>query len=417
MASPSLVFDFSIPKYLAAKGLGRWFPSLYDGPLSCLGLRAVPSADLPGADWVRVQVRYCGFCGSDLGALSFKSSPVLEPFNSFPCVLGHEVVGEVVEVGAGIKRVKVGDRVVVDPFLSCEARGLGDDPCPSCRAGRHCTCERAANAPDVQRRGMLLGFTAGLPGGFGPELVAHTRHVYRVPDAIEDDTVAALTEPLSIGLHAVLRRKPTRDERVLIVGGGMIAYSVLFGVRALGLANDVTLLTLLGYQRDLALDLGADHAVAVAAGDGHPDVLLAERCGATFVKPVIGPQVPIGGFDVVFDCVGSQRSVQDCLRWTRPGGSMLLLGNAGLLPKIDWTYIWSKEVRVIGSMGYGPEPGIDGAPHTFEATLDALAGPLGEQAGRLVTHTLPLSGYREAVRINVDRAGTRSVKTLLAPGS
>lgn len=95
----ALVYNFNIPTYLAAKSLGKQFPSFYYGKLSALSLKDLAEPTLPNEDWIKVKPIYAGICGSDLGAIFYKTSPAMTPFNSFPSVLGHEVVGIVTEVG------------------------------------------------------------------------------------------------------------------------------------------------------------------------------------------------------------------------------------------------------------------------------------------------------------------------------
>jgi len=104
----AIVFEPSVPRFLMTKALGR-YASL--DPAGSLRLADVPDPALPGPDWVRVKVIAAGICGSDTGALSYKASPDLSGLVSFPSVMGHEMLGRVVETGPGATRVKVGDRV------------------------------------------------------------------------------------------------------------------------------------------------------------------------------------------------------------------------------------------------------------------------------------------------------------------
>src|SRR5699024_1187864 len=102
----AVVYDFSVPKYLAAKAFGKRFPSLYYGKPSALSLSNVEEPELINENWLKVKPIYSGVCGSDMGAIIYKTSPSLTPFNSFPSVLGHEVVGIVTEVGDNVNKVE-----------------------------------------------------------------------------------------------------------------------------------------------------------------------------------------------------------------------------------------------------------------------------------------------------------------------
>ncbi|MBE0558786.1 MAG: alcohol dehydrogenase catalytic domain-containing protein, partial [Proteobacteria bacterium] len=137
----ALQFSASAAKFVVLKPLGALFPSLfYKGPLATVRLADIPEPVLPGPDWVKLTTLMCGFCGSDQSLIFLKDSPTASPFTSFPCVLGHELCGEIVEVGTELTDHRVGDRVTLSPGLPCTARGL-DPACPSCRSGRPGSCE------------------------------------------------------------------------------------------------------------------------------------------------------------------------------------------------------------------------------------------------------------------------------------
>jgi len=107
--------------YRALRVLGMRVPRWTGGWLPWLGLSEYTLGELPGPDWVRLRPLLSGICGSDLSLLTGRSSAVLAPFNSFPAILGHEVVAVVEEAGAAAG-VTVGQRVVLDPIISCAAR-------------------------------------------------------------------------------------------------------------------------------------------------------------------------------------------------------------------------------------------------------------------------------------------------------
>ena len=198
----AVTFDVSVPRFLLARGLGGFTRAATIGWLSGLRIGEVAEPDVPGPQWVKIRVLLCGICGSDLGNLAYSSSPAMEPFGSFPAVLGHEIVGVVEAVGSGVTRVQPGDRVTVDPMLHCAARGY-DSPCESCGEGRHCTCARAGEEGPLQvggsalSPGLTMGYHTDLPGGWGERMVAHEDSVFPVDPSL-DDRVAALMEPLSI---------------------------------------------------------------------------------------------------------------------------------------------------------------------------------------------------------------------------
>jgi threonine dehydrogenase-like Zn-dependent dehydrogenase len=336
-----------------------------------------------------------------MALLTGQTSPALSPFSSFPAVLGHEVVAEVREVGAAVENVSVGDRVVVDPFISCEMRGL--EPCESCQNGQHALCTRTAEGQ--LSPGMLIGFCRDLPGGWSTDMVVHRSQVYRVPPEVTDEA-AVLVEPLSIGLHAVLRMPPRPGSHVLIVGGGTVGLAVLAALRLLNLDCHVTVTARYPFQAEMAKKLGADviHKSADAAA--------VEVAHARAYRPLRGANVYAGGFDWVYDCVGSARSVDESLRVAGPDGKVTLVGCAGEVSRLDLSFVWAHELHVTGSYGYAKEDSIEGEPHTFELTLALLKERPEYPVAELVTHRFPLSNWREAMRVNLGRSQYGAIKTV-----
>ena len=397
----ALTFSLSVPGHLAARAAGRWLPALLaSGWLPGLGLRRSPSPALPGPRWVRLRPILSGVCASDLALITGRSSPALSPFVSFPAVLGHEVVARVVEVGPQVRRLGPGDRVVVDPFISCEIRGL--DACPPCRRGDTRLCTRAAEGSLAP--GMLIGYCRSLPGGWSEEMIAHESQLYQVPAGIAD-AAAVLVEPLAVALHAVLLSPPAAESRVLVLGAGTIGLCTIAALQAVEPTCHVVALARHAFQREAARRLGAE---PVAAGEGAGHAAVAAT-GARRHQPVWGPAVYAGGFDRVYDCAGTSRSMNDGLRVAGPAAHVLLVGcTAGA--RLDLSFVWARELRVLGSYGYGPEPAAGGR-HTFALALDLLARGVPD-AGALITHRFTLDRWREALGVSLRRARHGAIKVV-----
>jgi threonine dehydrogenase-like Zn-dependent dehydrogenase len=407
----ALVYDLSLWKYLAAKAIGPKVRRVFYGPGTCFEMRDVPAPTLPKDDWIVLKPKLAGLCGSDLGAIFFKMSPAMSAVSlgAGDCaVFGHEVLAEVVEVGPGAKgQVKEGDRVVVDPVLACDVRG--EPLCERCHVGEYATCERVGTA---RPKGVMLGACVKYPGGFSERMVAHRSQVFRVPDGVPDD-VAVLAEPLSVALHAVLRHPPKDGERVLVLGGGMIAFGVLWALRETCPGAEVTLFTTEDYQLPIARELGAARAWSPKEGALLDQAARLTR--ADVLKPILGRGFLSGGFDRVYDCVGSHLSVDDALRITRGGGSIVMVGAAGVLPPIDMTFLWQKELKLEGTVFYGHEAWKAGRARTFEVCLELLTStPSQAKLGALVTHKFPLEDYAQAIEVNLDRRAHKSVKAVFA---
>jgi threonine dehydrogenase-like Zn-dependent dehydrogenase len=400
----ALQFRGSPVTYLLARLAARWAPAvLAAGRVPGLRLVRTSPPALPGRDWLRVRPVLAGICGSDLALLTAQSSPALSPFVSFPAVLGHEVLARVVDAGP-TNGLPPGTRVVVDPFLPCAVRGL--EPCPPCQRGETSLC--TATAEGRLAPGMLVGYCRDVPGGWSEEMVVHRSQVYAVPREVPDAT-AALVEPFSVALHAVLRCPPSPGERVLVLGAGTIGLCLVAALRFLVPGCHLTVVSRHATQAWLAPALGADLVVPESRGVGAAAV---EVAGARAYRPVLGRPVHAGGFAHVYDSVGSAASLDACLRVGGPRARIVLVGCAGVVRRLDLTFVWARELHVLGSYGYAREPGPGGTRHTFELALDYVARRPDSPLAALVTHRLPLSAWRRAIRISLRRRRHRAVKVV-----
>jgi L-iditol 2-dehydrogenase len=389
------------------------------GVLSSLRLLDLPEPELPGDHWVHLDLLACGICGTDLSTLGFDASPALEPFGSFPAVPGHEILARVRAVGPAVTRVEPGMRVTVDPFLSCGVRGVGEpNRCPSCAEGWTATCELAGEEGPLVlpggtplSPGLTMGYHRDLPGGWGERMVAHESALFPVDDALHDYT-AVLTEPLSIGLHAVLNTPLAGDPDVVVLGSGPIAMGVIWALRATGFTGSITAQVKRAHEAELAATLGATNTVK--PGLEAREALIAT--GARAYQPILGDEVfSGGGFPVVFDCVGRAETLAQSLRWAAPRGRIIVLGCAAELRKLDLTFLWAREVSLQGFVGYGMEQFRGERRHTFEVAHTLLLeteAPLRS----LVTHVFPLSQYRTALSAASNHRRSGAMKVVLTPG-
>jgi len=406
----ALVFDPTIPRFLATKALSAVSQDALWGAWAPLQYREVPDPPLPGGDWVRVRTTLGGVCGSDIHTIHLDASPSTSAITSFPFVLGHENVGTVAEVGSAIRDLTPGLRVTVEPTLPCAARGI-DPPCENCAAGNYNICLRYTEGHISP--GLSIGFCRDTGGSWGGSFVAHRSQVLPVPDAVSDES-ALMVEPLAVAAHPFLRLPLVPEQRVLVIGGGVIGQSIVAVLRAMSAPVRVLMLAKYEFQEAMARRFGADVTVRLQRGDGHY-VALAELLGATLRRPLIGKRVPVGGgADVTVECVGSGRSIDDALRWTRPGGTVILLGLAALPRGVDWTPIWLNELRVLGSYIYSMESWEGRRVRTMDLMLDWIARGRLDPAP-LVTHRFPLSDYRGALRTAMGKARSQAFKVAFVP--
>ena len=400
----AIQYSFSIPNYLAVRAADRLpLRVLQSGRVPGLDAVDLEPAPLRGPEWARVKPRLAGICGSDISMLTNRSGPSLMPFVSFPVVPGHEVVGEIVEVGADVPGFQVGQRVVVNPLISCDMRGLV--PCRSCASGEPGLCLNAAEGEISP--GMLTGFCRDLPGGWSRDMIVHRSQLVAVPDSI-DDLTAVLIEPFSVAVHAVLKNPPPPEAQVLIVGSGSIGLLVLAAMRMLGITSHVTMLARHHLQAEMATKFGASTVLrGVSAGDAAVQVAGAKR-----YQPLKGPAVYAGGFDWVYDCVGSNQSVDDAMRVAGPHGQVMIVGCVGETRHLDMTFVWARELQVSGTYVYGKENAVEGEPHTFNIALDLIQGHPGVDLSTLVTHRFPLQHWQDAMAVSFARGKNAALKVV-----
>ncbi len=407
-------FRKSLWRYLIVKALGDRFPRLLTSSLGLVALREVPPLRLPSPHWVRVRPRLCGICGSDLAVITAKSSLLLSPLTSVPFTFGHEIVGEVTEVGSAVTKVKVGDRVVVEPALSCFVRELLP-PCPRCAEGNYACCERLTEG--VIGAGVQTGYCRDTGGGWSDELVAHEWQLFPVPDRLSDEE-AVLVEPFSCALHAVLRLwrfLDTQPKQVLVLGCGTMGLLTIAAWRFVERASQhsSTFLVAVGkypHQRAWAKRLGADEVLA-AGKETYKQ--LQKHSKAHLFYPELGKPTVLGGFDVVIDCVGSQGSLDDAVRWARANGWVVVVGMPAE-PSVSWASVWFKEVRILGSYAYGLEHWKGNSVRTFDLAVKFLAENAGIFQG-FVSHRFPLSQWHTAVQTALHAGVKGAIKVALRP--
>ena len=412
-----VTFNVSVPHFLLAKTAGRISDSALYGLLSGVKMSDLPEPQLPGPDWVEIEVVAGGICGSDISNLTYSASPAMEPFGSFPAVLGHEILGRVKSVGTNVSKVSQGQRVTVDPMISCTTRGYPpEDPCSSCSEGLHCTCERAGEdgvtliGDEPLSRGLTIGYHRDLPGGWGQTVLAHESQVFPVDDALSDNA-AVLLEPLSIALHAVLRTPPEGEEPAFVIGSGTIALATIWALRATGFQGPILAQAKREHEQKLARTLGATDVVA--PGFEARDALI--DTGASAYMPVVGPEVfSGGGFPLIYDCVGNQSSLAQSLGFASPRGRIVVIGCVAEFKKFDLTFVWARELRIRGAVGYGLETWRGERRHTFEIAHDLLL-ETGAPVQNMVTHAYPLDQYRDALRAAANHRKSGAVKVVLQP--
>jgi threonine dehydrogenase-like Zn-dependent dehydrogenase len=394
----TMYLDISVPKIAITRLLGRITPAAYYGPTSPLRLTTMPDPPLPAANWVRVINHMCGICGSDLHQLfvdaSLDVAPVALPSHR-RTYLGHELVGQVIEAGSEVTGLEVGRRVVRwGRGDDCRAQGR-TDLCPACARGHRVLCERASENTSHH----LVG------GGFGDTFIAPASVLVPVPDDLEDEQ-AIFVEPAAVAIHAAWRRPVEAGERVLVIGCGTIGYLLIQVLRILQPDCEIVALAQFPWQAELARRFGAQHTF-LSSDDGYART--AEITGARLYQARGNNRMLLGGFDAVFDVVGVPGTLNNALRWSRAGGTVVLVGVHLHRMRLDVTPVWYQEVDLKGAVGHDEIHWQGERLSTFDLAMRWM------QAGRLhcqplLTHRFALDAYRQAFDVALDKQDARSIK-------
>jgi threonine dehydrogenase-like Zn-dependent dehydrogenase len=395
----ALVFRHSLAREAASAVGGRVDQRAFVSRLAPVRIEDIDELPLPGDDWVRVETKFSGLCGSDVKQILLngaRDNP-LTALVSFPHVLGHEVVG---------RRTDTGQRVVLNPWLSCGPRGI-DPPCPACADGRYPWCRnfRSGDLPVS----IHLGNCAGAAGAHAERFGAHVSQLFAVPDEISDEA-AVLADPVSVSLRSILLAPPADGQQVLVYGSGTLAFAAIALLRHLYPSCEIWAATRSGARAELAERLGAHAALSSV-----PDELVAQvakRVGTTPLDPWSKRQWLQDGPAIVYDTIGSVETVETSLRLLGTGGTLVI---SGVEPprRFEWTPLYFKELHVIGSNGFGLEEVGGVTKHAMQHYFDFIAG--GMDLTPVVTHRFPLDRWAEAVLTVKNSRRTGAVKVLLQP--
>jgi len=396
----TMYVSVNIPRVAATKALSLIRKDAVFSRVSPVRMADLPDPPLPAPRWIRVRNRLAGICGSDLHLVFLEAdldvAPMALPGND-PHYLGHEVVGEVIEAGSGVTTLQPGDRVALQRDQdSCATQEI-EPPCRHCAIGDYGVCENASLGLGPRRIG----------GGWGDSFVAHEAHVYRLPDDLTDEQ-AVLIEPAAVAVRAVLKRLPQPGESVLVLGCGVIGLLTLAVTRALAPEARIYALARYDFQADAAVRLGADEVLR----ERNPYPRVAQLTGARLYQGFLGNKMLLGGFDVVYDCVGTARTINDALRWTRAGGTLVLVGIEFHRLKADLTPVWYQEVQLIGTVYHGAEEWEGRRLSDFDIVVHLMReGRL--QTDGLITHRFPLSAYRKAIAAATEKRRSGAIKVVL----
>ena len=195
-----------------------------------------------------------------------------------------------------------------------------------------------------------------------------------------------------------MRGTPGSGQRALILGSGIVGLNTLQCVRAVSPACHITVIARYAHQAEMARHLGANEVVM--GEDGYQAT--ARITGANLYQGMFGNRMLLGGFDVIYDCVGSAGTLHDSLRWARAGGTVVMVGVKLTPLKLDLNPVWFQEVELTGVWAHGAEPWEGGTRRTYDLVIDLMRqGKL--TADGLITQRFPLRQWRQAVGAALDK--------------
>ncbi|WP_346665102.1 alcohol dehydrogenase catalytic domain-containing protein [uncultured Mailhella sp.] len=328
----------------------------------------VPVPDMaPGM--MRIRVSACGVCGSDIHMWKAGKGWSSQPPEHF--IMGHEFCGTVTDPGDSDFRA--GERVTFWANLYC-------GECDMCRSGREQLC-RAVNGTNY------IGFVCN--GGYAEYFVGKAMNAYRLPDSVSD-VAAGLIDPLMVAYHAVRRSGLKLHDKVLVVGSGIIA-QLIGGLAKKAGASLLVMSRIDDRQTGKAREIGDFDAYVYGNAPDRAERML---------------ELSEGGFDVVFEAVGSGDSLAACLDGVKPGGEVVMIGNS-VAPTVPFELNRAvlHEVRLTGS--------VSCTRREFEETIDLIARGIIDPE-KYVTDVLPLEELQHALEMQVSSEG-RVLKTVIRP--
>lgn len=279
---------------------------------------------VPEADELLIKVEYCGICGSDMHFFEtgcYSKGPI-----PFPHVLGHECAGTVIEAGKDVTGIKAGDRVAVEPGITC-------GECAECRSGHYNLCKKVQFKSVPPYHGVLRNY-----------ITHKASRCFKLPDEVST-LEGALVEPFAIGMHAAKNAGVKPGDTVSILGAGCIGMMTLLACKALG-ASKIIASDLFSSRLSKALELGATHVINSKEENAVEKVLeLTDGVGA----------------DIVFETAGSPVTLKMCPPMCKSAGVIMMVGNIFHSVDFDVWEVAHREIDVRGIYRY-----CNDYPHAIE---------------------------------------------------
>jgi len=307
-------------------------------------------------DEVLIKVMRIGICGSDIHVYHGT-----HPYTSYPVIQGHEFSGKVVKTGKKVKKIKEGDKVVVQPQVVC-------GECYPCKHGRYNICDNL----------KVMGFqTEGCAKEY---FKVEEAKVLKIPESMSYDE-GALVEPLAVACHALRRSEiKLKDKKIIVLGAGIIGNLVAQTAKARGAAK-VMITDIIKYRLNFAKECGIDIALDVSKYDINKEIVR---------------EFGIEKADLILECVGSQATINDAINNARKGSDIIVIGVYPEDVRVNMGFVQDRELRLIGNLMYREEDYLE--------AIDLIANKK-VKADKLITDYFEFKDYNLAYKYIEQRKG------------
>jgi len=415
----AVVFKYSLPRLAMGRLAGLLGPRGYMTRLGFLSYAEIPEPRLMGDDWLVIRPRYCGICGSDHKQVFLdgnRDNPMTAVI-SWPQVLGHEVVGHVERTGPAVKRVQPGDRVALNPWLSCAVRGI-DPPCPACAAGNNTQCRNFTKGAITP--GIHTGNSSDATGGFAELAPAHESMAVPIPDHVTWEQ-AVLADPFSVAFHSVLKVRPRPGSVCAVYGCGNLGLLTVHILNRVFAEVKVIAIAAFPHQAQMAQKFGAD--LVLPAWPARAVVeRVAEFTGSEVYAFKRERPWLIEGVDYLFDTVASRETLETGVRIVkartrdgdgRPLAGAIVVTGVAKPARFEWTPWYFKDLRIIGSNAFAVEEFEGRREHSYYHYFRFLTEGRVDPS-LMVTHQFPLADYKDALAVAHEQKKARAVKVVFA---
>jgi len=397
----ALLYEYKLPRLAIARIAGLFSLRGYLTKLGPIKLKELPKPSIKAGDWVVVKTKYCGICGSDHKQVFLdgnRDNP-MTALITWPQILGHEAVGCIEEIGPKTK-LKVGERVALNPWISCLPRGI-IPLCSACQIGNNTLC-RNFNKGNLSP-GIHTGNSSDATGGFAEYFPAHESMAIPIPDDINWDQ-AILSDPFSVAFHSILKVNIKPGSICAVYGCGNLGLLTILILKKIFEDVQVIAISRFSHQASMAKIFGADLII-----DSAPTYKVIEKIADYLQYDIyyLKKKKPwlIEGVDFLFDTVYSPETIETGLRIVKArkkniknnylSTGVIIFTGLSSPKRYEWTPWYFKEITMIGSNAFAIEEFEGNREHAYYHYFRFLQEERFDPTP-IITHRFKLKDYKRA---------------------